>query len=50
MLKYTNIYRNNIFFFLGEKLLSDNQNWTPNLEAVQTSIQFAIATGRLDAI
>jgi hypothetical protein len=25
------------------------KNWTPNLEAVRTSIRFAIATGRLDA-
>ena len=49
MLQYINIYRRNIFFFLGRKLPSDNQNWTPNLEAVQAYIQFAIATGRLDA-
>jgi hypothetical protein len=49
MLQCTNIHRSNISFFLGGKSPSDNQNWTPNLEAVRASIWFAIATGRLDA-
>jgi hypothetical protein len=39
----------NLSFFLGGKLPSDDQKWTPNLEAVRASIRFAIATGRLEA-
>jgi hypothetical protein len=49
MLQCTNTHRGNISFFLGGKSPSDDQNWTPNLEAVRASIRFAIATGRLDA-
>jgi hypothetical protein len=49
MLQCTNTHKGNISFFLGGKSLSDDQNWTPNLEAVRASIRFAIATGRLDA-
>ncbi|KAJ5708140.1 hypothetical protein N7488_007941 [Penicillium malachiteum] len=49
MLQYTQTYRGNISFFLGGKQPIDNQKWTPNLEAVQASISFAIATGRLEA-
>jgi hypothetical protein len=49
MLQCTNTHRGNISFFLGGKSPSDNQNWTPNFEAVRASIRFAIATGRLDA-
>jgi hypothetical protein len=48
MLQCTNTHRGNISFFLGRKLPSDNQDWTPNLESVRASIRFAIATGRLD--
>ena len=39
----------NLSFFLGGKSVSDNQHWTPNLEAVRATIRFAVATGRLDA-
>lgn len=49
MLQRTHTHRGNISFFLGGKSPSDDQNWTPNLEAVRASIRFAIATGRLDA-
>lgn len=49
MLQCTNTHRGNISFFLGGKSPSDDQNWTPNLQAVRASIRFAIATGRLDA-
>ena len=49
MLQCTHTHRGNISFFLGGKSPSDDQNWTPNLEAVRASIRFAIATGRLDA-
>ncbi|OQE10076.1 hypothetical protein PENFLA_c095G04748 [Penicillium flavigenum] len=49
LLQCTNTHRGNISFFLGGKSPSDDQKWTPNLEAVRTSIRFAIATGRLEA-
>jgi hypothetical protein len=49
LLQCTHTHRGNISFFLGGKSPSDDQNWTPNLEAVRASIRFAIATGRLDA-
>jgi ribonuclease HI len=49
LLQCTNTHRGNISFFLGGKSPSDDQKWTPNLEAVRASIRFAIATGRLEA-
>jgi hypothetical protein len=49
LLQCSQSYRGNLSFFLGGKSPSDNQRWTPNLEAVRASIRFAIATGRLDA-
>ncbi|KAJ5737265.1 uncharacterized protein N7483_002390 [Penicillium malachiteum] len=50
LLQCTDTHRGNISYFLGGKSLADDQNWTPNLEAVRASIRFAIATGRLDVI
>ncbi|KOS36535.1 hypothetical protein ACN38_g12716 [Penicillium nordicum] len=49
LLQCTQAHRGNISFALGGKQPSDDQNWTPNLEAVRASIRFAIATGRLEA-
>lgn len=49
LLQCTDTYRGNMSFFLGGKSPSDDQKWTPNLEAVRVSIRFAIATGRLEA-
>lgn len=49
MLQCTDTRRGNISFYLGGKSPSDDQNWTPNLEAVRATIRFALATGRLDA-
>ena len=49
LLQRTNTHRGNISFFLGGKSSSDDQKWTPNLEAVRASVRFAIATGRLEA-
>ncbi|KAJ5500659.1 hypothetical protein N7453_009710 [Penicillium expansum] len=49
LLQCTNTHRGNLSFFLGGKSSSDDQKWTPNLEAVRASIRFAIATGRLEA-
>jgi ribonuclease HI len=50
LLQCTNTHRGNISFFLGGKSPSDDQKWTPNLEAVRASIRFAVATGRLEPI
>ncbi|KAJ5198762.1 uncharacterized protein N7498_007879 [Penicillium cinerascens] len=49
MLQCTHTHRSNISFFLGGKSPSDDQKWTPNLDAVRASVRFAIATGRLEA-
>jgi hypothetical protein len=49
LLQCSHTHRGNLSFFLGGKSPSDDQHWTPNLEAVRASIRFAIATGRLDA-
>ncbi|KAJ5799013.1 uncharacterized protein N7503_006518 [Penicillium pulvis] len=49
ILQCTQTHRGNISFFLGGKQPSNDQKWTLNLEAVQASIRFAIATGRLEA-
>jgi hypothetical protein len=50
MLQCTDTHRSNISFYLGGKSPSDDQKWTPNLEAVRTTIRFAITTGQLDAV
>jgi hypothetical protein len=49
MLRCTDSHRSNMSFYLGGKSPSDNNNWSPNVEAVRATIRFAIATGRLDA-
>ncbi|KAI2811952.1 transcriptional regulator family: Zinc finger, CCHC-type [Aspergillus niger] len=49
LLQCTRTQRGNLSLCLGGKSPSDDQQWTPNLEAVRASIRFAIATGRLDA-
>ena len=49
MLQCTNTHRSNLSFYLGGKSASDGQFWTPDVDAVRATIQFAIATGRLDA-
>ncbi|KAI3001542.1 hypothetical protein CBS147482_6867 [Aspergillus niger] len=48
LLQRTRTQRGNLSLCLGGKSPSDDQQWTPNLEAVRASIRFAIATGRLD--
>ncbi|KAJ3453787.1 hypothetical protein MRS44_018419 [Fusarium solani] len=45
MLQCTDTQRGNISFYLGGKSPSDDQKWTPNLEAVRATIRFALATG-----
>lgn len=49
LLQCTQTHLENISFFLGGKQPSDDQKWTPNLEAVRATIRFAMATGRLEA-
>ena len=49
MLRCTDTHRSNISFYLGGKSLSDGNDWKPNMEAVRATIQFAVATGRLEA-
>ena len=49
MLQCIETDRGNFLFYLGGKSLFDDKNWVANIKAVQTTTQFAIATGRLDA-
>lgn len=49
MMQQTATQRGNISFYLGGKTTMDDENWAPNMDAVQATIRFAIATGRLDA-
>jgi hypothetical protein len=48
MLQCVEEKRGNISFHLGGKAALDGQKWTPNMEAIQATIRFAIATGRLE--
>jgi ribonuclease HI/exonuclease III len=48
MLQCTDTNRGNISFYLGGKTSTDNEKWTPNIDAVRATIRFAIATGRLE--
>jgi ribonuclease HI len=47
MFQCTETQRGNISFFLGGKGPTEGAKWTPNLQAVQAAIRFALATGRL---
>ncbi|KAL0929398.1 uncharacterized protein CTRU02_215564 [Colletotrichum truncatum] len=48
MLQCTETQRSNISFYLGGKSATDDDKWTPNMQAVRATIRFALATGRLD--
>jgi hypothetical protein len=48
MLAQTDTRRGNLSFYLGGKAPSDPEIWSPNMDAVRTTIKFAIATRRLD--
>ncbi len=48
MLEQTDTRRGNLSFYLGGKTPFDPDPWTPDMNAVRTTIKFAIATGRLD--
>jgi ribonuclease HI len=47
MLQYTKTRRGNLSFYLGGKTSLDDEKWTPDVNAVRATIQYAIATGRL---
>ncbi|KAL0929569.1 reverse transcriptase [Colletotrichum truncatum] len=49
MLQCTKTQRSNISFYLWGKSATDDDKWTPNMQAVRATIRFALATGRLDA-
>jgi hypothetical protein len=48
MMEQTQTRRGNLPFYLGGKTPSDTEQWTPNMNAVRATVNFAIATGRLD--
>jgi ribonuclease HI len=49
LLQCTQTNRGNMSFYLGGKTPTDDDKWTPNMDAVRATIRFAIATGRLEA-
>jgi hypothetical protein len=49
MLQQTNTRRGNLSFYLGGRAPSDTEPWTPNIEAVRATVQYAIDTGRFEA-
>ena len=48
MLAQTNTRRGNLSFYLGGKTTADPDTWKPDMDAVRSTIKFAIATGRLN--
>jgi hypothetical protein len=50
MLQYADTMRGNLSFSLGGKTTTDGDEWAPNTEAVQATVRFAIATGRLKSV
>lgn len=48
MLERTDAGRGNLSTCLGGKHAADSNKWKPDLEAVKATVQFAMATGRLD--
>jgi hypothetical protein len=48
LIEQTQTRRGNLSFYLGGKRPSDTEQWTPNMNAIRTTVNFAIATGRLD--
>ena len=48
MLEQTETKRGNLSFHLGGKSPTDLDQWTPNMDAVRTTIKYAIVTRRLD--
>jgi hypothetical protein len=48
MLQQTETKRANLSYFLGGKAKSDSKDWTPDLNAVCTTIKYVIATRQLE--
>jgi ribonuclease HI len=48
LIEQTQTRRGNLSFYLGGKRPSDTEQWTPNMNAIYATVNFAIATGRLD--
>ncbi|KJZ68288.1 hypothetical protein HIM_12317 [Hirsutella minnesotensis 3608] len=48
MLRYARGKAGDLSFFLGGKAASDNDKWQPDMEAVRATVQFALATKRLN--
>jgi hypothetical protein len=48
LLEQTETRRGSLSYYLGGKAPSGPRSWTPNMEAVRTTIKYAIATGRLE--
>ena len=48
MVDYARTKMGNLSFFLGGKAASNKGKWQPDVQAVRTTIKFAMATGRLD--
>ena len=49
MLEQTDTRRGSLSFYLGGKASSDLEPWATSMEAVQATVKYAMATGRLDA-
>ena len=49
MLQQTDTRRSNLSFYLGGKASTDPEKWKPNIDAVRTTVNYAIATRRLEA-
>jgi hypothetical protein len=48
MLEQTDTRRGNLSFYLGGKASSDPDRWVPDLNAVRATVEYAMATRRLD--
>ena len=44
----TGTKRGSLSFYLARKAPSDRQNWKPNINAVRTTVKYAMSIGRLD--
>ncbi|KAJ6436167.1 transposon I factor [Purpureocillium lavendulum] len=48
MFQYSRTKMGNLSFVLGGKVVSDGDKWKPDIQAVRATVQFAMATKRLD--
>ena len=47
LLEWTETKRGNLSFYLGGKEKNEEENWKPDLDAIKATIEYAMATGRL---